>query len=62
MARHAGDMGLARDEGGTSYPCCWTITAVFRLADHHVRCPDYDLLYPINHLRNVALEAARAEL
>eukprot|EP00969_Alexandrium_andersonii_P245343 10843342-Alexandrium_andersonii.AAC.1 len=61
MIRRAGEAGLDLHEG-CGYPCCWTVAAVFRLADRHVRCPDYDLLYPINALRNVALEAVRSEL
>eukprot|EP00969_Alexandrium_andersonii_P336478 14873427-Alexandrium_andersonii.AAC.1 len=52
--RRAGEIELDLREG-VGYPCSWTVTAVFRLAERYVRCPDYDLLYPINALRNVAL-------
>eukprot|EP00969_Alexandrium_andersonii_P154288 6820377-Alexandrium_andersonii.AAC.1 len=30
----------------------WTVSLVYRLSEDQVRCPDYDLLYPINTLRN----------
>jgi len=40
----------------------WTVTAVYQLDDAEVRCPDYDRLYPVNTLRNVALSAAHADL
>lgn len=40
----------------------WCITVLYRLADEDVRCPAYDCLYPVNALRNAALEAATADL
>eukprot|EP00969_Alexandrium_andersonii_P068591 3026119-Alexandrium_andersonii.AAC.1 len=30
----------------------WTISLVYQLSADQVWCPDYDLLYPINTLRN----------
>eukprot|EP00969_Alexandrium_andersonii_P006786 295649-Alexandrium_andersonii.AAC.1 len=38
----------------------WTVSLVYRLSADQVWRPDYDLLYPINTLRNVALRLPRA--
>ncbi|CAE7516044.1 Large2 [Symbiodinium sp. KB8] len=40
----------------------WTITVLYRLEDADVKCEAYDRLYPVNALRNVALEHARSDL
>eukprot|EP00969_Alexandrium_andersonii_P088612 3908685-Alexandrium_andersonii.AAC.1 len=40
----------------------WTVTLVYQLSPLQVWCPDYDMLYPINKLRNEALWAAKAGL
>eukprot|EP00969_Alexandrium_andersonii_P212077 9366052-Alexandrium_andersonii.AAC.1 len=40
----------------------WTVSLVYQLSADQVWCPDYDRLYPINTLRNVALREAKAGL
>lgn len=40
----------------------WTVTAVYRLEEAEVRCEEYDRLYPVNSLRNIALRNAQADL
>jgi len=53
----------ARQRGSKSdLPLSWTVTLVYQLRSTDVKCQAYDLLYPINTLRNAALASARAEL
>mmetsp|Transcript_94871 Transcript_94871/g.237934 ORF Transcript_94871/g.237934 Transcript_94871/m.237934 type:complete len:1751 (+) Transcript_94871:92-5344(+) len=40
----------------------WTIVALYQVDDSEVRCEDYDRLYPVNTLRNAALQHARADM
>ncbi|CAE7526759.1 gnt13, partial [Symbiodinium natans] len=52
-------------EAATKLPVgtpAWTIVLLYRLEDEHVKCDAYDRLYPVNALRNAALEHARSDL
>jgi len=51
----------AAQQFGGNVPA-WTIVVLYRLEDEHVKCEAYDRLYPVNALRNAALEHARSEL